>query len=298
MKRKMKGFIPVAALLCISIASCKKNEVPASSPTAQTTTQTLLMNANNTIANASDQQSQEVSDILGSTVIMSPDSSACRVVTFSPSRNVYPHLKTVDFGSGCTGPDGITRSGKKLITVYANWKTAPAGTLISETTFSDFWVDSVNVTGNVKTFIDTAASPGPLALKIITNKTFTDAKGNTNTFIATTYWVQIAGDTTTTTADNVYQITSSASGTEVLDGATALTWTSNTDPLHPVMKMGDCAFRSSGALQIQLTLAEGTVFNEYLDYGNGTCDNNATITINGGTPQEVTLPLFFWPLSL
>ncbi len=298
MKWKMKGFIPVAALLCISIFSCKKNEVPASSPTAQTTTQTLLMNANNTIANASDQQSQEVSDILGSTVVMSPDSSACRVVTFSPSRDVYPHLKTVDFGSSCTGPDGITRSGKKLITVYANWKTAPAGTLISETTFSDFWLDSVNVTGNVKTYVDTAASPGPLALKIVTNKTFTDTKGNTNTFIATSYWLQTAGDTTTTTADNVYRITSSASGTEVLDGATALTWTSNTDPQHPVMKMGDCAFRSSGALQIQLTLAEGTVFNEYLDYGNGTCDNNATITINGGTPQEVTLPMFFWPLSL
>ncbi len=298
MKLKMKGFIPIAALLCTGIVSCKKNEVPASSPTAQTTTQTLLMRANNTITSASDQQSQEVSDVLGSDVVMSTDSSPCRMVSFTPSRTVYPHLRTVDFGSGCTGPDGITRSGKKLVTVYANWKTASAGTLISETTFSDFWVDSVSVSGNVKTYVDTAATPGPLALKIVTNKTFTDTKGNTSTFIATSYWLQTAGDTTTTTADNVYQITSSATGTEVLDGATSLTWTSNTDPQHPVIKMGDCAFRSSGALQIQLTLSEGTVFNEYLDYGNGTCDNNATIAINGGTPQAVTLPLFFWPLSL
>jgi hypothetical protein len=298
MKRKMKGFIPVAALLCLSIVSCKKSEVPGSSSTAQTPTQQLLMRANNTITSASDQQAQEVSDILGSTAVMPTDSSACRVVTFSPSKNVYPHLKTVDFGSGCTGSDGITRSGKKLITVYANSKTAPAGTLVSETTFSDFWVDSVNVSGNVKIYIDTAASPGPLALKIITNKTFTDTKGNTSTFIATSYWLQIAGDTTSTTADNVFQITSSASGTEVLDGGTSLTWTSNTDPQHPVIKMSSCAFRSSGALQIQLTLVGGTVFNEYLDYGNGTCDNQATMTINNGTPQTVTLPLFFWPLSL
>jgi hypothetical protein len=296
MKLKMKGFIPIVALLCV-VASCKKSEVPASS-TPQTTTQTLLMRANNTISSASNQQSQEVSDVLGSNVVMSTDSSACRVVTFSPSHSVYPHLKTVDFGTGCTGPDGLTRSGKKLITVYANCKTAPAGTLVSETTFSDFWVDSVNVSGNVKMWVDTAAMPGPLALKIVTNKTFTDTKGNTSTFIATSYWLQTAGDTTTTAADNVYQITSSASGTEVLDGGTSLTWTSNTDPQHPVIKMGNCAFRSSGALQIQLTLSSGTVFNEYLDYGNGTCDNMATMTINGGVPQQVTLPLFFWPLSL
>jgi hypothetical protein len=297
MKLKMKGFIPVVALLCV-IASCKKSEVPASSSTPQTTTQTLLMRANNTISSASNQQSQEVSDVLGSNVVMSTDSSSCRVVTFSPSHNVYPHLKTVDFGSGCTGLDGLTRSGKKLITEYANCKTAPAGTLVSETTFSNFWVDSVNVSGNVKMYVDTAAMPGPMALKIVTNKTFTDTKGNTSTFIATSYWLQTAGDTTTTAADNVYQITSSASGTEVLDGGTSLTWTSNTDPQHPVIKMGNCAFRSSGALQIQLTLSSGTVFNEYLDYGNGTCDNIATMTINGGVPQQVTLPLFFWPLSL
>jgi hypothetical protein len=298
MKLKMKGFIPVVALLCV-IASCKKSEVPASSSTPQTTTQTLLMRANNTISSASNQQSQEVSDVLGSNVVMSTDSSSCRVVTYSPSRSVYPHLKTVDFGTGCTGPDGLTRSGKKLITEYANWKTAPAGTLLCETTFSNFWVDSVNVSGNVKTYIDTSAMPGPLALKIVTNKTMTDAKGNTSTYIATSYWLQTAGDTTTTTADNVYQITSSASGTEVLDGGTSLTWTSNTDPQHPVIKMGNCAFRSSGALQIQLTLSTGGApFNEYLDYGNGTCDNIATLTINGGVPQQVTLPLFFWPLSL
>ncbi len=54
--------------------------------------------------------------------------------------------------------------------VYADWRTAPAGTLISETTFSDFWLDSVNVAGNVRTYIDSAATGGLLQLKVVTNK--------------------------------------------------------------------------------------------------------------------------------
>ena len=297
MKTKFSRLIPAAALLGLVFTSCQKNDQPGpSSP--QTTTQSLLLAATNAIANGGSQQNEEVSDVLGSNVVAAGDSTSCRVVTFDPSRFVYPHLKTVDFGSGCTGPDGITRSGKKLITVYADWKTASAGTLLSETTFSDFYVNNVSVSGNIKIYIDSAAMPGPLGLKVIVNKTFTDSKGNTSTFAATNYWVQTAGDTSTTSADNVYQITGSASGTEVLDGSTALTWTSNTDPNDPIIKMGDCFYRSKGGIEVQLTLATGNMFNEYLNYGDGTCDNTATLTISGGTPQQVTLPLSFWPLSL
>lgn len=299
MKRQLFRFIPMGALLCFSLYSCKKNDIPTTSSTpSQATTQSLLMQATNTISNAGVQQSNDMSDLLGTATMMSGDSSGCKTITYNPARNVYPHLTTVDFGSGCTGPDSVTRSGEKFITVYANWKKAPAGTLLSETTFSNFWVDSVNVSGNIKVYLDSAAWPGPLAMKVVTNKTFTDKKGNTTTFSETAYWMQTAGDSTTKKSDNIYQITGSASGSEVLDGATVLTWTSMIDPNHPVIKKGDCPNRSSGIENTTLTLSGGTVFNEVLDYGNGTCDNIATLTINGGTPQQVALPLRFWPLSL
>ncbi|MEP6467377.1 MAG: hypothetical protein ABJB05_13800 [Parafilimonas sp.] len=298
MKSKLSRFLPAAALLCIAFASCKKNDQSIPQPSSQATTASMLLSANNTITNGGSQQMEAVSDVVGSSIVMAGDSSDCRMVTFSPSRTMYPHLKTVDFGTGCAGIDGRFRSGKKLITVYADWQTAPAGTLISQTTFSDFYVDSVNVSGNVKVYIDTAASPGPLALKIVANKTFTDSKGNTSTFISTDYCLQTAGSATTTKEDNVYQITGGATGTEVLDGSLAVSWTSTIDPSDPVIKMGDCMYRSKGGLIIQLTLEGSSVFNEYLNYGDGTCDNNATITINNGTPQQVTLPLYFWPLSL
>lgn len=298
MKRQLFRFIPAGALLCFSLYSCKKNDVPTSSTPSQTTTQSLLMQATNTIANAGVEQSDDMSELFGSATMIPADSSECKMVSYNPARNMFPHLTTVDYGSGCTGADSITRSGKKFITVYASWKTAAAGTLLSQTTFSDFWIDSINVSGNISTYLDSAAMPGPLALKVVTSKTFTDMKGNTTTFSETAYWVQTAGDSTTTKSDNVYQITSSSSGSEVLDGATVLTWTSMIDPNHPIIKKGDCYYRSSGIENTVLTLSGGTVFNEVLDYGNGTCDNYATLTINGGTPQQVALPLRFWPLSL
>lgn len=298
MKINFARFLSAAALLCISLASCKKNDVSQPSNSMPSGTQSLLTQATNAITDASNQQNADASEALGTAATMSPDSTQCRTVSFNPSRDVYPHLKTVDFGSGCTGPDGLTRSGKKLITVYANWKSASNGTLLTETTFSNFYVDSINVAGNVKIYIDSSCKKGPLALKIVTNKTFTDTKGNTSTFTGVTYWKQIAGDTTTTRTDNIYQITGSASGTEVLDGATALTWSSKTDPQNPVIKKGDCYYRSKGGIEATLKLATGSVFHEYLNYGDGTCDNKATLTINNGTPQEVTLPLRFWPISL
>jgi len=299
MKSNLNGLISAAVLLCITCASCKKNDQPVSFPsTSKSTTDSLLLNANSIIANAGDEQNSEVADIVGSNSVVSGDSVSCRTVTYNSSASVYPHLKTVDFGSGCIGKDGITRSGRKLITVYADWKNATAGTLISETTFDNFYVDSVNVSGNSKLYIDSSTKPGMLALKIVTNKTFTDSKGNTSTFMATNYWLQTAGNNTTTRADNVYRIIGSASGSEVLDGATMLTWTSKIDGANPVIKMGDCIYRSKGSVDIQLNLEGSSIFNEHLDYGNGTCDNEATLAINGGMPQQVTLPLRFWPLSL
>ena len=299
MKSNLTGLISAAVLICIINASCKKNDQPVSSPSSsKSITESLLLNANNIIAKAGSEQNSEVADIVGSNSVISGDSVSCRTVTYNPSRSVYPHLATVDFGGGCTGKDGITRSGKKLITVYADWKTATAGTLISETTFDDFYLDSVNVSGNSKIYIDSSATSDVLALKIITNKTLTDSKGNTSTFMATNYWMQTAGNATTTKADNVYQIRGSASGSEVLDGSLMLTWTSTIDPANPVIKMGDCVYRSKGDIQIQLSLEGSSTFNEHLDYGNGTCDNDATLTINGGLPQQVTLPLRFWPPSL
>ena len=298
MKSRLSMFSPAGILLLVVLMSCNKNDDQQPSSSLQTSSESLLTSATNTISGAGDQQSAEVSDVVGDGTLMGNDSSVCRIVSFSPSRLVFPHVKTVDFGTGCTGRDGITRSGKKMVMVYADWRIAPAGTLISETTFSDFWLDSVNIAGNVRTYIDSAATGGVLQLKVVTNKTFTDKEGNTTTFIEVMYWKQIAGNETTSRKDNVFQLTGHASGTGVINGSTAFTFNAKTDPAHPIIKMGNCEYRSEGAISSKIKLWSGKVYDEYLDYGNGDCDNIATISTNGGDAKTVTLPLISWPVKL
>ncbi len=260
-------IVPAFALLFL-ITSCQKNDNPA--PSSQDPTKTLLMNATNDIVAAGNEENQDVADAMSSDNTETGDSTSdCRVVTFNPSRSVYPHEKIIDFGTGCTGGDGIIRKGEKRVTIYANSETAPAGTLISETTFSNFYVDGIKVTGNVKSYVDASANPGPRIIKVVVNKGLISSNGDSKTFTATHYWKQTAGAGTPTHQDDVFEITGSAAGNETLDGATAIQWTSAIDSFHPVIKPGDCYYRTQGAVNVQLHIVTG-----------------------GGRP------LFFWPLSL
>src|SRR5262249_30579591 len=158
----------------------------------------------------------DVADVVSPTD--TPDSS-CRTVTYNPSRTVYPHVTTIDFGSGCRSADGIMRTGKKIITVYANADSAASGTLISETTFSDFTVDGVGVQGDVKTYVDQSSNPGPKVMRLVANKNLTASNGDSKIFNATSYWTQIEGASTPTHQDDVFQINSTATGNETLDGS-------------------------------------------------------------------------------
>src|SRR5439155_26686412 len=110
-------------LISLAEVSDQKNDNLALSPQDQT--KTLLMNATNDIVAAGNEEKQDAADVIGRDSSKTGDSSLdCRVVTFNPSATAYPHDKRVDFGTGCTGSDGIMRKGKKMITIYANTETA------------------------------------------------------------------------------------------------------------------------------------------------------------------------------
>jgi hypothetical protein len=287
MKLKISKLIPTGALLCLVLASCKKNEAvtspssPTSSPLAKTTSMIGAM------ATESD---LEVADALVSSDKAS-NSSSCRTITYIPSEDVYPHTKIVDYGSGCTDASGITRSGKRFSTVYADEETAPAGKVVSVTTFSNYYVEGVNISGNVKVTVTSPSSSGTLILRIGVNKTVTDSYGNTSSFVNIAIQKQVGG--TAEGNDLVFQIMENAHGTEVSGDSAMVTWKAATDASNPVIKMATCAFRSQGAVMITLN-ENGVVTNEYLDYGNGDCDNMATLKINDEDPQEITLPFYFF----
>ncbi|MBV9962592.1 MAG: hypothetical protein JO072_10130 [Parafilimonas sp.] len=285
MKLKLSKLIPAGALLCLVLASCKKNEAVTSpssstgSSLAKTTSMIGAMVGENDI---------EIADALSSND-KTDNSSSCKVVTYNPSENVYPHTKIVDYGSGCTDDQGITRSGKRFSTVYADQETAPAGKVVSVTTFSNYYVNGVSISGNVKVTVITPASSGALTLRVVVNKTVTDSLGNTSSFVNTAIQKQVGG----TVDDRIFQIDENAYGTEVSGDSAMVTWKAVTDPSNPIMKMASCEFRSQGALMISLK-ENGVQTNEYLDYGNGNCDNMATLKVGNDDPQNITLPFYFF----
>jgi len=288
-------LLPLSALLTLCVCSCKKNDNAASTPATQSSTETLLMNATNAASDGDNVESDEISD-----VISTDSSNDCRTVTFDTSKTVYPHVRTIDYGSGCTGEDGITRKGKRITTFYASDSTAAPGTMVTQTTFENYYVGDINITGTVTVYIDSSSTADTLKLKMVANRTLTSSDGDLRTINGATYWKMIAGNNTTTRHDNVWQITGSLSGNETLDGATQITWTSLIDAANPVIKPVVCDHRTQGAMDIQLNITTGgnATFTEHLDYGNGACDNAATLSINGGTAKTITLPLEFFPLSL
>ncbi len=287
MKLKFLKFVPVAALLCIVFASCKKNEAVTSVHSQQGS---QLAKATSMIGAMENESDLEFSDALVASDRVG--SSDCPQVSYIPSKDVYPHTKIVDFGTGCTDDNGITRSGKRFITVYADQQTAPAGKVVSAVTFSNYYINGINLAGNVKISVITPASSGNLTLRVGSDKTVSDQNGNTSSFTSKTIQKQIAGGGDDILSNDVFQISDVSYGTEIEGDSSMIVWHSATDASNPPIKQASCAFRSQGVLNLYLK-QNGAETDEYLNYGNGDCDNMATLTING-VSQDITLPFYFF----
>ena len=307
-KTNFLKLIPAAAAFIFFGVSCSKSGVNSQSLSTTTGSketpaqQAALMSVTNSVYMDGNLSDDNYSDAMSASESSTgkPDSSSCRVITYNPSDSVYPHQETIDFGNGCLGSDGITRKGQKIITAYVDPSTATAGQLLTLTTFNNYYEDTIAVQGQVKVYLQTTSSPGPKVLEYVQATTYTSSNGSTKSVNGTHYWTQISGSSTPKNYDDTFSITGTATGIENLDGNTALTYTSEVDQFHPLIKAAGCYYRTQGQEDITIKLITGgsATFDEVLDYGNGTCDNIATLSINGGTPQEIDLPLLFWPLSL
>jgi hypothetical protein len=147
-------------------------------------------------------------------------------------------------------------------------------------TFEEYFVNDNQVTG-VKTVENKGQNlQGNLYFKITENgnviKPFNEGSivWNSN---REREWIE-GENTPLNIFDDVYSITGNAFGT----AANGVDFTMNITKAL-IIKIG-CRNITSGTLEIKLGSNEPWV----LDYGNGTCDNKATLTINGRT-RDITL---------
>ena len=201
---------------------------------------------------------------------------SCATVSVNP-QNSFPKTIVIDFGNGCTSADGIARKGKINITL-SDYVHNPGATAVM--TFENYYTAGYKVEGTI-TWTNTSTQNGISWTRQITNgKVIEPISGYYWTHEGTKTVTQTAGaNTPTNLLDDVYSVTGNHTVTNPAGKTRTVTIT------EALEKKTTCHNVSKGKMKIQAQ----THF-AILDYGDGTCDNIATITIDGVAPITILLP--------
>ena len=202
---------------------------------------------------------------------------------------VFPKKVIMDFGTGCVGRDGRTRSGK-IITIYTDRLFIPGATATTE--FDNFTVDSIKVQGrHVITNMGEAISTNCIRHKwkvVVDRAKLTKPNGNYTEWNSTRTISQLEGMCTPFIhLDDIYKIEGHANG-KVKRGNLLIAW--NSEITDPLIKKFSCRWLVRGTIRVmRLNLTTNSPWVAAINYGNGDCDNKAQVTINGIT-HNITLP--------
>jgi hypothetical protein len=190
----------------------------------------------------------------------------CATIT-NISGTSFPVTFTVDFGSGCTSQDNVTRSGS--ITYTFSGKLSTPGTVISAT-FNNYVVNGYKLGG---TYSITNSSTG-LALSLTTavsDGSIVYPNDSSYTFSGSKTVAFVSGDTSDISTF-VFHVTGGYSISNSSGATLAATITT------PLIRKLSCPFIVSGITTFAYTSPALSV-NGTLNYGTGDCDDNAVVTI-------------------
>ena len=210
------------------------------------------------------------------------------VVRLNPNA-AFPVKIIFDFGAnGCVGRDGHLRKGK-IFTVYTARLITPGAS--ATTTFEGFYFDSTKVEGthkitNTSPSVTTQPATRQFKADVIDGK-LTKPSGNFIEWNSHKTITQTEGIGSTLPLDDIFRVEGSARG-KVKRGNLIVIWESNIT--EPLIKKFSCRWISKGKVRtVRASTSANSPWVAVLDFGGGTCDNQATITING-ILHQITLP--------
>lgn len=186
---------------------------------------------------------------------------------------------TIDFGTvNCQCNDGKARRGKVIVSFNGYYRDS--GTVITHTPDS-YFVNDNQLLGSKTVTNKGRNGGGNLWFEVVVSGQVIKANnGGTVTWNSTRQREWIAGENTVLNwLDDVYLITGNASG--VRSNGESFT----ASILIPLRIELSCRYIVKGSIQIN----PANHSSRLVDYGNGSCDNQATVTINGNT-YNITLP--------
>jgi hypothetical protein len=275
----------VALFTVILLASCSKdNDDTASAFTAaDIQTNAKVDRISNDVSDIIDDQYAE-QNLNGRSITAASILPACVTITVAPITPASTTwTRTIDFGTtGCAMPNGAVLRGVIIISGSLNYTLQ---NYVISYTFVNFYHNDMLVQGNrtvtrshQSTIHQTAIHPVNV---MDINMTFTNSNG-VYTRVGTRTRECVEGfDTRPNWTDNVYVVTGSWA-TTFPNGNVNNNLISATSPLRILM---NCDYRIVSGM-VNITRPNHTAV---LDYGTGTCDNNATISIDGG----VAIPFTF-----
>lgn len=200
--------------------------------------------------------------------------SACANITNDSIST--PHVLTIDFGPvNCTCADGRNRRGKVIVSYTGRYRDAGSTHTI---TFDNYYVEDNHIMGTKTVTNMGLNTAGHSYFNVHVDGTIDKAGGGTITWASDRQREWIAGESTTMRMDDVYLITGTASGTTADgDHFTA----SITTPLQRAL---NCRWIESGVLEFT---PDGKP-TRTIDFGGGTCDNSASISVRGRS-RNITL---------
>ncbi|MFZ9695318.1 MAG: hypothetical protein ACO3AY_05535 [Chitinophagaceae bacterium] len=213
--------------------------------------------------------------------------TACPTVTVTRlnSPAAFPVRVVLDVGAGCVARDGHLRKGK-IIHVYTNRLINPGA--VVETSFDGFYFDSIKVEGTHRIQNITTQTAGPQYKINVNNGKLTRPNGNFIAWNSEKVRTQIEGMITPILpADDVFKLTGGSRGSTRRD-TTLIAW--NATITEPLIRNNNCRWIVKGAVRVvRENTNTGDRWAGLINYGNGICDNIATVTING-ISYTITLP--------
>jgi hypothetical protein len=267
MKTK-KILLSTAILLAIGFSACNK-DANETTDVSQPAFETEANNLSDEIEKSADAVTFDKSG-------GDYDLAGCASVTvFYPEGTPFPKIITIDFGeTNCQVRPNVMKRGKVIISVSDSLINQNAKRIV---TFENFYINDYAVTGTRKiTNLGTNSDGFPV---FDINNNFSVGEWSRQA-TGTKTWIE--GYDSMDYSDNVFLLDGSSSTTRPNEVVINRTIT------QPLRIDRSCGYITEGILTIQWNDNSAII-----DFGDGTCDDVATIT-NNGEVFEIDLDKFRW----
>lgn len=200
--------------------------------------------------------------------------SDCTDISIKPLIGGFPKTITIDFGDGCVGEYGFTRSGSIAVTIT---DTLRAPGVQYSVVFTDFAIDGYTVTGTLT--VENTGTESQPSFSEDMDLTFTGTAGVSIHKTKTVDRAWIEGASTETLTDDVFQITGSA------DVESSNGYAYSYDITSPLKLEYACDPITEGVIVLTVSSQTDPIT---IDFGNGTCDWKAVLSQLGKKDVEIT----------